>query len=133
MTALVAIHDTQGLIDGVIVGTCIVAILAIATWWDRKEQAHWNKPILVPDDLRILDHTRCAHIDIHTRQRCTTVLCFCIGLDDRGQPKTCEGTQTPACHHSLVSRATTGGHCSTHQRSCADCIAEDNAMFGSVS
>lgn len=133
MSALVAITDTAALVDGAIIGTAIVAILAIGTWLTRNDEKHWNQPILVPEDLPILDHARCVHVDADG-VRCTTVLCFCTTLHPvTGQPVTCPDADRPACFHSLVSRATTGGHCTTHQRSCPDCITEDASLWGHVS
>lgn len=128
MTApLLAIQDTQGLIDGAIIGACMIAILAIGTWWDRREMAAWNRPLLVPEDLPVLDHALCA-ID-----GCDTILCFCKTLHPvTGQPVTCPGARPPACPHSLISRATTGGHCYTHQGLCPDCKAEDLSQWGGV-
>ena len=133
MTVLLAITDTDALVDGAIIGVAILAILAVGAWMDRHEEKQWNRPLLVPDDLPVLDHARCAHVDADG-VRCATVLCFCTTLHRvTGQPVACAGADMPACHHSLVSMATTGGHCTAHQRSCPDCQLEDTAMFGTPS
>lgn len=121
----VAIRSDQDWAGALIIAVGILVILGIGAYWERRDQVQL---VEVPDDLPILDHTTCAH------DGCGVVLCFCNTLHPKtGQPVTCPGADKPACHHSLVSMATTGGHCATHQRSCMDCIAEDTAMWGSVS
>ena len=129
MSATIAIRDTQGLIDGAIFGAAAILLLSVLAWLDHRQRAaDRNNPVPVPDDLPVLDHAKCAH------EGCTRTLCFCRTLHPRtGQPVTCVGADKPACDHSLVSRATTGGHCMTHQRSCVDCQLEDTAMFGTQS
>lgn len=110
----------------VVIG-CLIVITGIA--WAFEHSLGFADPAdLVPDDLPVLDHATCVH------DGCTRVLCFCTTLHPRtGQPVTCPTADRPACLHSLVSRATTGGHCHEHQRSCPDCQLETTTMWGSVS
>jgi hypothetical protein len=124
MTAHLAITDHQQLVDTVVISVGVLVILAVGLWLERR----WDRiPVEVPEDLPVLDHAKCV------AEGCIRVLCFCTTLHPRtGQPVTCAGADRPACHHSLVSRATTGGHCSTHQRDCDDCRAEDFSVWGFV-
>lgn len=135
MTALVTIRSDQDWVGGAIVFACLIAMLGIAKAFEQHLGFDFlvdDPERLVPEDLPVLDHARCVHRDTNGA-RCSAVLCFCPTLHPKtGQPVTCDGAERPWCHHSLVSRATTGGHCFRHQRLCPDCRVEDFSQWGGV-
>jgi hypothetical protein len=148
----------EGWVGGAVVMGCLIVILAVGLWWERRwdraaEQARARQlaaidklKFLSLDDIDLdrepsvvdalelqpLSHARCVYRDGDGNQ-CPATLCFCSTLHPAtGQPVTCDGAEPPWCSHSLVSRATTGGHCYRHQKSCADCSLEDASLFGHV-
>ena len=133
MSTLLAVATDQDWTSALIIAIGLLIILAWGARMDRRQQERRGGHVVeVPEDLPVLDHANCVHVD-DTGARCTTVLCFCLQLHPRtGQPVTCAGADRPACHHSLVSRATVGGHCYTHQRSGEDCRLEDLSQWGGV-
>lgn len=135
MIALTVRHDQDAAGAAIVIAGFVVLCLAAYLlhvydqWRQQRRDAAFEAtlaslPVIVLPLIR--DHAVCVH------EGCNRVLCFCPGLTAQGEPVTCPGAQAPACFHSLVSRATTGGHCRAHRPECPDCVVEAGSMWGGI-